>query len=237
MNSTPPGNQPAARAACAAWIASAVLPTPASPATADTTTAPAPAAGSSSPATCASSASRPVNPAASGGKLRQRHRRRRRLAGDERGVGEIAALQHRAAEAPAADRAGSLPAVLAGHQPASGSPGRDGAGGAAPNVKPVKSRPCSTGPLNVPPLIVFVTFPVFSRAGGSCSRPASLLSRCRRPEEPTTRRLPAAPPAPPPRSPARCPHPPRSVPGRPTKSAQTPPPTLPKLRPIGQPAS
>ena len=109
MNSTPPGNQPDDRAACAAWIASAVLPTPASPATADTTTAPAPPAGSSSAATCASSPSRPVNPAASGGSC--------------------------------ASATGAAAACW------------------VTNVVLVKSRPCSTGPLKLPPLTVLEVLP------------------------------------------------------------------------------
>jgi hypothetical protein len=58
-------------------------------------------------------------------------------------------------------------------KPESGPPDRDeGAAGAAPNVRPVKSRPISTGPLKVPPLIVFATFAVFSRTGAAISHHA-----------------------------------------------------------------
>ena len=67
MNSTPPPNQPRRRAACPAWTARVVLPTPASPATAETTTGPDVLAGSSSPASTARSSSRPVNPVTSAG--------------------------------------------------------------------------------------------------------------------------------------------------------------------------
>ena len=71
MNSTPPGNHPCCRAACPASTARVVLPTPASPATADTITGSADAAGSSSPARTASSPSRPVKPDYRAGQLRQ----------------------------------------------------------------------------------------------------------------------------------------------------------------------
>src|SRR5260370_15717706 len=67
MNSTPPANQPRSRAACAAWTASAVFPTRARPATAETTTVAARPDGSSSPVIVASSPARPVNPVTPGG--------------------------------------------------------------------------------------------------------------------------------------------------------------------------
>ena len=105
------GNQPAARAACPAWIASAVLPTPASPATADTTTAPAPAAGSSSPVTCASSASRPVNPATGAGSCASATGAAAAWYGHEGDVAEVPALQHRPVLGAAADGVAGLRAV------------------------------------------------------------------------------------------------------------------------------